>query len=266
MDIDTFTICRVGTGRDPKGNVVVWAAAEPWAALIAFVLNWKELEGTWRSRRPGTRHPDPSSCSLVVRQTCEKYFHTIVPFASLRHDLAESAMSGMKTLNVERPDVLIGTVPVERRRGRDQLVRVSAFTWETRLRIFRVAKNQRHCPMIRGEKKKGIAMSTMMTPIREDRDKTVMEVKPITSVWFSATGKLLASRRVSGLTPEERQKVKAGEVVLVYANQGHDGRTDFGYRQAVWSGGTIRTRKPSAAVLEAWFRQGLGPTAGARTS
>ena len=106
-------------------------------------------------------------------------------------------------------------------------------------------------------------MSTMMTPIREDRDKTVMEVKPITSVWFSATGKLLASRRVSGLTPEERQKVKAGEVVLVYANQGHDGRTDFGYRQAVWSGGTIRTRKPSAAVLEAWFRQGLGPTAGA---
>jgi hypothetical protein len=48
-DIDAFTIRRIATAgheiRDPQGRVVAWAVTEPWAALIAFCLNWVEAEG-----------------------------------------------------------------------------------------------------------------------------------------------------------------------------------------------------------------------------
>jgi hypothetical protein len=44
-----FSFRRVGTTgheiRDPDGNVVAWAADEPWAALTAFLLNQVEAEG-----------------------------------------------------------------------------------------------------------------------------------------------------------------------------------------------------------------------------
>jgi len=106
-------------------------------------------------------------------------------------------------------------------------------------------------------------MSTMMketaiTPTREERNEMVAESKPVTQVWFSATGKPMPSRIVTGLTPEERQKVRAGEVVLVRSVQGHDRGQGFDYLQAVWSGGKVRTRKPSTAVQEAWCHQREG--------
>ena len=83
----------------------------------------------------------------------------------------------------------------------------------------------------------------------------ITESKPATQVWCSATGKPMPSRSVSGLTLEERQKVRAGEVVLVRSDQEHDREQGFNYLQAVWSGGKVRTRKPSAAVREAWYHQ-----------
>ena len=45
-DTDAFTIRRVATARrDPNGTVIAWAATEPWALLIAGLLNWVEAEG-----------------------------------------------------------------------------------------------------------------------------------------------------------------------------------------------------------------------------
>ena len=44
---EAFAIRRVGTtGRDPDGRIIAWAVTEPWAALIAFLLNRAEEEGS----------------------------------------------------------------------------------------------------------------------------------------------------------------------------------------------------------------------------
>jgi hypothetical protein len=83
----------------------------------------------------------------------------------------------------------------------------------------------------------------------------VTESKSVTQVWLSGTGQPMPSRSVSGLTQEERQKVRAGEVVLVRSAREDDGALSSDYLQAVWSGGKIRSRKPAAVVLEAWCRQ-----------
>jgi hypothetical protein len=49
MDIDAFTTHRIGTAghelRDPDGNIIAWAVDEPWAMLIAGMLNRVEAEG-----------------------------------------------------------------------------------------------------------------------------------------------------------------------------------------------------------------------------
>ena len=54
---DAFTVRRVATtGHEilaPDGNVVAWAVDGSWALLIAFVLNWKELEGDLRKQETG---------------------------------------------------------------------------------------------------------------------------------------------------------------------------------------------------------------------
>jgi hypothetical protein len=46
---EAFTTRRIATTgheiRDPNGTVIAWAATEPWAALIAFLLNRMEAEG-----------------------------------------------------------------------------------------------------------------------------------------------------------------------------------------------------------------------------
>ncbi len=57
-----------------------------------------------------------------------------------------------------------------------------------------------------------------------------------------------ASRSPSGITKEERKMVRNGLGTLLV-------RSQQGYRQAVWSGGKMRTRKPSATVLEEYGRQ-----------
>jgi hypothetical protein len=49
MMTDGFVIRRVATSGcevcDPDGNIVAWAADEPWAMLIAALLNRMEAEG-----------------------------------------------------------------------------------------------------------------------------------------------------------------------------------------------------------------------------
>jgi hypothetical protein len=49
MAIRSFAIRRVATSgceiRDPEGNVIAWAADEPWALIIASLLNRVEAEG-----------------------------------------------------------------------------------------------------------------------------------------------------------------------------------------------------------------------------
>jgi hypothetical protein len=52
MLIGGFAIRRVATSGheicDPNGRVVAWTVDEPWALLIAFLLNRVETEGLWR--------------------------------------------------------------------------------------------------------------------------------------------------------------------------------------------------------------------------
>ena len=58
MGSDIFTIERVGTTgheiRDPNGNVVAWAASEPWAHIIVALLNRVESDGLGRSASSGS--------------------------------------------------------------------------------------------------------------------------------------------------------------------------------------------------------------------
>jgi hypothetical protein len=48
-DIDAFTTNRIGTAgheiRDPSGLAIAWTATEPWALIIAGLLNRVEAEG-----------------------------------------------------------------------------------------------------------------------------------------------------------------------------------------------------------------------------
>ena len=49
MQPEAFAIRRVGTTGheicDPDGTIIAWAVDEPWAALIARLLNRMEMEG-----------------------------------------------------------------------------------------------------------------------------------------------------------------------------------------------------------------------------
>jgi len=51
-DMSAYTIRRVASSgceiRDPGGTVIAWAVDEPWALLIAGMLNRVEAEGLGR--------------------------------------------------------------------------------------------------------------------------------------------------------------------------------------------------------------------------
>ena len=72
MDIDTFTVRRVATSgceiRDPEGNTVCWTTDEPWALLIAALLNRVEREGL------GSLFgiADDGDCLPQVRNDCKR--------------------------------------------------------------------------------------------------------------------------------------------------------------------------------------------------
>lgn len=65
-DIEAFSVNRIGTTGheilDPDGTVIAWAADEPWAHVIAALLNRVEAEGMSRQRNSACcrRGTDPA--------------------------------------------------------------------------------------------------------------------------------------------------------------------------------------------------------------
>jgi hypothetical protein len=81
-------------------------------------------------------------------------------------------------------------------------------------------------------------------------ENVVEEKDTVKIVLWSKNGRALPTRSVSGLTPEEQRAVREGVPVLL-----PNPCSRRACLQAVWSGGKIRTRRPSRAVLDAWHAQ-----------